>query len=411
MSAPSAAIHGRGMWLNCSFDLESDELYSVKWYKNDTEFYRYIPRDRPPAQNYDLPGVVVDMSRSREGHVFISSVNLSSEGNYRCEASAEAPSFQTVVGEKEIKVFVIPDHPPMIRGTRAKYEVGERVDVSCRAPYSLPAAKLVWHINDQEVPFSDVHELETLYDSEGLQSSAVLLSFVVQPYHMIGSSLRLKCVSIISEAFLTSSEELIVGDTVPSIPYPEASPHSPRIDGGLPKYRINDLVNLTCKSAEYDRPPELKWFINDKEPEHFEDERMHLRCTVTLSNVLNTSSAEASIKNKHRAMSGFRAASKDGACLLIYSRQQRGYQHVGAFAVKSTGLDRTAETVNGGVTYRAKRKQGLTASATTLLLSCACVCLCLSEDVCAPLYESTSDRSLGAKNTHTELDWSRSFGP
>ncbi|KAH7951380.1 hypothetical protein HPB52_008347 [Rhipicephalus sanguineus] len=306
MSAPSAAIHGRGMWLNCSFDLESDELYSVKWYKNDTEFYRYIPRDRPPAQNYDLPGVVVDMSRSREGHVFISSVNLSSEGNYRCEASAEAPSFQTVVGEKEIKVF---------------------------------AAKLVWYINDQEVPFSDVRELETLYDSEGLQSSAVLLSFVLQPYHMIGSSLRLKCVSVISETFLTSSEELIVGDTVPSIPYPEASPHSPRIDGGLPKYRVNDLVNLTCRSAEYDRPPELRWFINDKEarpeylvryevhrypkyaaslglrfrvrPEHFEEERMHLRCTVTLSNVLNTSSAEASIKNKHRTMSGFRAASKD----------------------------------------------------------------------------------------------------
>ncbi|XP_049272188.1 uncharacterized protein LOC119393397 isoform X1 [Rhipicephalus sanguineus] len=339
MSAPSAAIHGRGMWLNCSFDLESDELYSVKWYKNDTEFYRYIPRDRPPAQNYDLPGVVVDMSRSREGHVFISSVNLSSEGNYRCEASAEAPSFQTVVGEKEIKVFVIPDYPPKIRGTRAKYEVGERLDVSCRAPYSLPAAKLVWYINDQEVPFSDVRELETLYDSEGLQSSAVLLSFVLQPYHMIGSSLRLKCVSVISETFLTSSEELIVGDTVPSIPYPEASPHSPRIDGGLPKYRVNDLVNLTCRSAEYDRPPELRWFINDKEarpeylvryevhrypkyaaslglrfrvrPEHFEEERMHLRCTVTLSNVLNTSSAEASIKNKHRTMSGFRAASKD----------------------------------------------------------------------------------------------------
>ncbi|KAH8023368.1 hypothetical protein HPB51_013206 [Rhipicephalus microplus] len=282
----------------------------------------------------------LDMSRSREGHVFIASVNLSTEGSYRCEASAEAPSFQTVVGEKEIKVFVIPEQPPKIRGTRAKYEVGERLDVSCRAPYSLPAAKLLWYINDHKVPFSDVHELETLYDSEGLQSSAVLLSFVLQPYHMIGSSLRLKCVSVISETFLTSSEELIVGDTVPFLPYPETSPHSPRIDGGLPKYRVNDLVNLTCRSAEYDRPPELRWFINDKEarpeylvryelhghpkyaaslglqfrvrPEHFEDERMHLRCTVTLSNVLNTSSVEANIKNKHRTMSGFRAASKHG---------------------------------------------------------------------------------------------------
>ncbi|KAK8787640.1 hypothetical protein V5799_022584 [Amblyomma americanum] len=350
MSAPTAAIHGRGMWLNCSFDLESDELYSVKWYKNDTEFYRYIPRDRPPAQNYDLPGVVVDMSRSREGHVYVSSVNLSSEGNYRCEASAEAPSFQTVVGEKEVKVFVIPEQPPSIRGTRAKYGVGERVDVSCRAPYSLPAAKLVWLVNDQEVPFSDVRDLETLFDSEGLQSSGVAMSFTLRPRHMAGNWLRIKCVSVISEVFLTSSEELIVGDTVPSIPYPETSPDSPVIEGGLPKYRMNDLVNLTCRSAEYDTPPELMWFINDKEarpeylvryelqrypryaaslglrftvrPEHFEEERMHLRCTVTLSHVLNTSSAEASIKNKHRTMSGLRAstdgddASNEGMCVL-----------------------------------------------------------------------------------------------
>ncbi|XP_077563933.1 uncharacterized protein LOC144179448 [Haemaphysalis longicornis] len=226
MSAPSAAILGRGMWLNCSFDLESDELYSVKWYKNDTEFYRYIPRDNPPAQNYDLPGVVVDMSRSGEGHVFVAHVNLSSEGNYRCEASAEAPQFQTVSAEKEVKVF-------------------------------------------------------------------------------------------------------------------ETSPDSPTIEGGLPKYRINDLVNLTCRSAEYNQPPELKWFINDKEartdylvphprqrypkfstslglrfrvrPEHFEDERMHLRCTVTLSHVLNTSSAEANIRNRQRTTSGLRAASDDAS--------------------------------------------------------------------------------------------------
>ncbi|KAH8023370.1 hypothetical protein HPB51_013208 [Rhipicephalus microplus] len=294
MSAPSAAIHGRGMWLNCSFDLESDELYSVKWYKNDTEFYRYIPRDRPPAQNYDLPGVVVDMSRSREGHVFISSVNLSTEGNYRCEASAEAPSFQTVVQEKEVKVFVIPDHPPTIRGTRSKYGVGERVDVSCRAPYSLPAAKLVWLVNDQEVPFTDVRELETLYDSEGLQSSGAVLSFTLRPHHMAGSWLRLKCVSVISEVYLTSSEELIAGNTEPSIPYPGPSEY-------LVRYELQRYPRYAASLG-------LRFRVR---PEHFEDERMHLRCMVSLSHVLNTSSAEASIKNKHRTMSGLRAPTDD----------------------------------------------------------------------------------------------------
>ncbi|XP_029828078.2 uncharacterized protein LOC8042731 [Ixodes scapularis] len=335
MKVPSAVIQGRSMWLNCTYDLESDELYSVKWYKNDTEFYRYIPRDRPPAQNYDLPGVVVDMVKSREGNVFVAAVNLSTEGNYRCEASAEAPSFQTVVGEREVKVFVIPDQRPTIHGTRAKYNVGDRVDVICKAPFSLPGAKLVWLVNDEEAMFHQVREYESLFDVNGLQSTSLGLSFEVRPKHLASSALKLKCVSVISEVFLMSSEEFIVGDTVPSIPYPETSPNSPTIEGGLPKYRINDLVNLTCRSAEYDEPPELMWYINDKEarqeylvrrplqrypkflatlglffrvrPEHFEDERMHLRCTATLSHVVNISTAEKTISNDHRS-SGFRAS-------------------------------------------------------------------------------------------------------
>ncbi|KAH9367697.1 hypothetical protein HPB48_007809 [Haemaphysalis longicornis] len=51
-------------------------------------------------------------------------------------------------------------------------------------------------------------------------------------------------------------------------------------------------------------------------PEHFEEERMHLRCTVTLPHVLNTSSAEAVIKNRQRTTSGLMAPSEDGGCAL-----------------------------------------------------------------------------------------------
>ena len=29
--------------LRCSYDLEGSELYSVKWYKNGQEFYRFMP--------------------------------------------------------------------------------------------------------------------------------------------------------------------------------------------------------------------------------------------------------------------------------------------------------------------------------------------------------------------------------
>lgn len=64
LDMPSVVIRGDPVWLNCSFDLESDDLYSVKWYKSHREFFRYLPSESPPAQSYRLSGVYVDVSLS-----------------------------------------------------------------------------------------------------------------------------------------------------------------------------------------------------------------------------------------------------------------------------------------------------------------------------------------------------------
>lgn len=50
--------------LGCKYDLDGESLYSVKWYKDGFEFYRYVPRDMPPGQVFPLPGVDVDVSLS-----------------------------------------------------------------------------------------------------------------------------------------------------------------------------------------------------------------------------------------------------------------------------------------------------------------------------------------------------------
>lgn len=70
LDVPAAVIRGEPAWLNCSYDLEKDELYSVKWYKNNVEFYRYLPTDRPPGQKYDLQGVYVDVSKQMNRFFF-----------------------------------------------------------------------------------------------------------------------------------------------------------------------------------------------------------------------------------------------------------------------------------------------------------------------------------------------------
>ncbi|RWS18251.1 hypothetical protein B4U80_11322, partial [Leptotrombidium deliense] len=49
--------------LHCNFDLQGDELYSVKWYKNYVEFYRYLPSHQlKTVQMFRLNGIYVDLS-------------------------------------------------------------------------------------------------------------------------------------------------------------------------------------------------------------------------------------------------------------------------------------------------------------------------------------------------------------
>lgn len=64
LDVPTAANHGESVELSCIYELENDVLYSIKWYKNDVEFYRYVPNDWPPGQFLPLPGVRVEVSLS-----------------------------------------------------------------------------------------------------------------------------------------------------------------------------------------------------------------------------------------------------------------------------------------------------------------------------------------------------------
>lgn len=61
---PAVVMRGEPTWLNCSYDLENDKLYSIKWHKNNVEFYRYLPADTPPGQKYELAGIYLEVRKS-----------------------------------------------------------------------------------------------------------------------------------------------------------------------------------------------------------------------------------------------------------------------------------------------------------------------------------------------------------
>lgn len=62
---PNHTVRNSTARLECHYDMDGEELYSVKWYKDGHEFYRYIPRSMPPALVFELPGINVDVSGCR----------------------------------------------------------------------------------------------------------------------------------------------------------------------------------------------------------------------------------------------------------------------------------------------------------------------------------------------------------
>ncbi|KAF4531124.1 hypothetical protein B566_EDAN011149 [Ephemera danica] len=63
IQVPPVRMTGEHATLVCEYRLEDAEtLYSVKWYKDNEEFYRYVPRSKPANQSYKVEGIKVEVS-------------------------------------------------------------------------------------------------------------------------------------------------------------------------------------------------------------------------------------------------------------------------------------------------------------------------------------------------------------
>lgn len=59
---PDLVTQNSSVQLSCDFDLEGEVLYSLKWYKDDREFYRYTPNEIPQQIVFPVKDVDVDVS-------------------------------------------------------------------------------------------------------------------------------------------------------------------------------------------------------------------------------------------------------------------------------------------------------------------------------------------------------------
>lgn len=62
VKVPEAVQVGDDVTLLCDYDLENVALYSIRWYRYEIEFYRYLPKESPPTKVFPVKHVQVDVS-------------------------------------------------------------------------------------------------------------------------------------------------------------------------------------------------------------------------------------------------------------------------------------------------------------------------------------------------------------
>ncbi|CAH1126295.1 unnamed protein product [Ceutorhynchus assimilis] len=152
LNIPRAVRAGHSVTLSCEYDLEGAQLYSVKWYRENDEFYRYVPKEEPPTRVFTIQGIHVDVSVSNAHSVTLLSVGRDISGEFQCEVSADAPSFHTQLLSAPMTVAVVPAGVPLVTVDKTGLEHGRPLIADCHAPPSHPAANITFFVNDEKVP-------------------------------------------------------------------------------------------------------------------------------------------------------------------------------------------------------------------------------------------------------------------
>ncbi|RWS23755.1 uncharacterized protein B4U80_05345, partial [Leptotrombidium deliense] len=91
---PRSVVEGSDVDLLCKYDLQGNSIYSVKWFYNYVEFYRYLPKSgqnspRVTVNPFNFRGLILDLSKSNNEKVHLLNVSEGMSGIYRCEVSGE----------------------------------------------------------------------------------------------------------------------------------------------------------------------------------------------------------------------------------------------------------------------------------------------------------------------------------
>lgn len=206
---PTAVIRGHDAILNCTYDLEGDDLYSVKWYRHGREFFRYTPKDEKPIKQFKITGLSLDVREqdSTATSVVLMNVDQDISGVYSCEVTADQPSFFTDMKKSHLEVVELPRTDPHISGFKTKYRINETLRANCSSASSYPAVNLTWYVNDKAVDPAKVKKHTRVHSDGYFQSADSILRLKIHKELFPRGRLKIRCVAALHDVYYRSSEK------------------------------------------------------------------------------------------------------------------------------------------------------------------------------------------------------------
>ena len=100
---PENVDEGDEARLFCNYSLGKDILYTLKWYKNEKEFFRYEPRSDQVTKLFPVAGITVGQVSLDATTVVLVNLNELTSATFACEITADG-TFQKASREKNMTV-------------------------------------------------------------------------------------------------------------------------------------------------------------------------------------------------------------------------------------------------------------------------------------------------------------------
>ncbi|XP_056638801.1 uncharacterized protein LOC130446513 [Diorhabda sublineata] len=184
--------------LHCSYDLEKDILYSVKWYRGRFEFYRYTPSEYPSIKTFALKGINVDEKKSNSTQVVLKDIDFSISGNFSCEVTTDAP-FSTGFDRKTMIVIQLPEFPPTISVEGEPLDYLDTLKANCSSSPSKPKASLTFILNN--VTIAKQESIRSNKFNEMPSWSDLNVNMLLSQEHFDGGRLILRCIAEIGDLY------------------------------------------------------------------------------------------------------------------------------------------------------------------------------------------------------------------